>query len=360
MRIALVHDWLTGMRGGEKVLEVLCELYPQADLYTLVHLPNKMSGTINKMNIHTSALQHWPNIEKYYRYYLPIMPFMIERFNLQDYDCIVSTSHCVAKGIRYEEPVQHICYCFTPMRYIWDMYEDYFSNASWWVRAGMRFIRGYLRQWDVESSERVHHFVAISQTVQERIQRIYKKGTDIIYPPVDVHAYNYIPEDRVSDYYLCVGAFAAYKRIDLIIEAFNKNKKKLIIIGDGQEQTRLKKRAMDNITFLGWVDDSKLRSYYARARALIFPGLEDFGIVPVEAMACGTPVIAFNKGGASETVINEKTGILFNEQNVDALSKGIETFEKLRFNRETVREEAIKYARERFKKEINHYIETHI
>lgn len=355
MKVAIVHDWLTGMRGGEKVLEVLCELFPQADVYTLVYMPHKMSDTINRMNVITSPLQKFPGIERKYRYYLPLMPVMIERFNLTDYDLIISSSHCVAKGIRFKKGIRHICYCHTPMRYIWDMYSDYFGNASLPVRAVIKIFLKYLRNWDIRSSRRVNCFIANSKTVQERIKRIYDRDSIVIYPPVDTDRFYYKENEERSDYFLFVGAFAAYKRVDLVVDVFNESNEKLIIIGNGRGFDSIRKNARDNITFPGWLEDEEMRCYYARAKALIFPGLEDFGIVPVEAMACGTPVIAFEQGGATETVSEGITGTFFNEQTKNSLHEAIKRFDILKFNRNILRDHALKFSRSKFKENIIEY-----
>jgi len=348
MRVALVHDWLTGMRGGEKVIEVLCELFPAADLYTLVYLPEAVSPTIRRMRVHASPLQGFPCIARRYRYYLPLMPWAISRFRLDDYDLVISSSHCVAKGVRVRTGTPHRCYCHTPMRYIWDMYDDYFGHGSFPVRFAMRLARGYLRRWDVRTARGVSRFIANSATVRERIVRLYGRDAEVIYPPVDTDFFSRRQGELREDFFLYVGAFAAYKRVDLIIEAFRGLSDRLIIIGGGPEERALKNRATSNITFAGRVDDETIRQHYARARALVFAGLEDFGIVPVEAMACGTPVIAFNKGGVAESVVDGETGVLFNDQHPAAMREAIHRLKTLSLDPEQMRGRALLFSRATF------------
>ncbi|MBI4811234.1 MAG: glycosyltransferase [Ignavibacteriales bacterium] len=329
--IALIHDWLVSMRGGEKVFEVLCELFPSADVFTLVHKKGSLSPSIERMNIKTSFIQHIPNAMNRYQYYLPFYPTAIERFNLDEYDLVISSSHAAAKGVRTRREALHICYCHTPMRYIWDQYEQYFGKgrASWITRSAMSLSLGYLRRWDVESAKRVNYFIANSRNVRERIQRIYHQDSQVIYPPVDVERFSVSTRDE--GYYLVVSALVPYKRIDIAVEAFNQLGEKLVVIGTGAEEKRLKSLAKKNIEFLGWVGDAELQKYYASCRAIVFPGEEDFGIVPVEGMSCGKPVIAFSKGGALETVIEGKTGLFFNEQEAESLAKRIKEIVKFEF-----------------------------
>jgi len=363
MRIALVHDWLTGMRGGEKCLEVLCELFPSADLYTLLHIPGSVSATVEQLKINSSFIQHLPFSRAQYRKYLPLFPLAIERFWLEQYDLIISTSHCVAKGAIPRHDALHICYCHTPMRYVWEMYDAYFGKgrAGLGTRLLMAPVAGYLRAWDVRSSDRVHYFIANSQNVRERIRRHYNRDAEVIYPPVDV------PDFRVSScdggYFLIVSAFAPYKRIDLAIEAFNKTGERLVIVGDGQENQRLRVLAKSNIEFVGSVPRDQLAEYYESSIALIFPGEEDFGIVPLEAMACGKPVIAFRKGGALESVVENgegRTGVFFGDQTVERLLDAIERFRRTSFDPQRIREHASKFDRPVFKSKIKAFLEDKI
>lgn len=359
LNIALVHDWLTGMRGGEKVLEVLCELFPDATLFTLVHKKNSVSQKIEKMKIVTSFLQNLPKSQIKYQYYLPIMPLAIEKLNLKNFDIIISSSHAVAKGVIKRNDAVHICYCHTPMRYIWDQYENYFGRerAGFAVRTAMKFVRKYLQNWDVESSNRVDHFIANSKNVQSRIKNIYNRESYVIYPPVDTEKFKV--SEKNGDYFLVVSALVPYKRIDIAIEAFNELNEKLIIVGIGNEMEKLKAIAGKNIEFHGWVDDHKLSEYYENCKALIFPGEEDFGIVPLEAMATGKPVIAYAAGGALETVIesNElKTGVFFYKQNKKSLIEAIERFKAENFVPEKIRAHAVCFDRSIFRERIERYI----
>lgn len=370
MKVALVHDWLTGMRGGEKVLEVLCEIFPEANLYTLVHIPGSVSSIIEERRIFTSFIQKLSNVEKRYRYYLPLMPKAIEKFDLSEYDLIISVSHCVAKGVIPKDDTLHICYCLTPMRYVWDMYDTYFgkNKSNFLTRTAMSLVRPYLQSWDKESTSRVDYFIADSENVRERIQKHYHRDAEVIYPPVDTDfftqakACDYKEEITLNsqlstmNYYLIVSAFAPYKKVNLAIEAFNILGYPLKIIGSGQEEKKLKKLAKNNIEFLGWLANDELKKYYQNCKALIFPTEEDFGIVPVEAQACGKPVIAFGKGGALETIIEEETGIFFSEQTAESLIKAIKQFETLKFDQNKIRENVLRFDHKIFKKKIQSFI----
>ena len=370
MKVALVHDWLTGMRGGEKCLEVFCELYPTADLYTLLHIPGTVSNVIENRRIFTSFLQKIPGIRNNYRNYLPLFPKAVEQFDLRGYDLVISSSHCVAKGVKSKDVPLHICYCYSPMRYIWDMYPSYFGKErrNLPARIAMSLIIKYLRDWDVRTSERVDRFVAISHNVAGRIQRHYGREADIIHPPVDADFFT--PGVAAKrEYYLIVSALVPYKRLDLAIEAFNALRYPLKLAGVGPEEKRLKQLAKPNIEFLGWQSDEELLDLYRGCRALVFPGEEDFGIVPLEAMACGRPVIAYGKGGALETVVplqdhrepdqdGTPTGIFFHEQSPEALKKAIAGFEEKQhlFQEGDIREHALKFDRSLFKEKVHHYM----
>ncbi len=355
--IALVHDWLVSMRGGEKVFEVFCELFPRADVFTLVYKKGSLSPIIERMNISTSFIQHLPNAINRYQHYLPLFPKAIEQFRLDKYNLILSSSHSVAKGVITNKNALHICYCHTPMRYIWDQYEQYFgkNRASIAVRFGIKLSLSYLRYWDVESAKRVDYFIANSQNVRDRIRRIYDRESKVIFPPVDIKRFSVSVKD--DGYYLIVSALVPYKRIDIAIEAFNKLGERLIIIGTGIEEKKLKAIAKNNVEFIGWVNDDELKKYYGGCRAIIFPGEEDFGIVPVEGMACGKPIIAFKKGGAVETVVEGKTGLLFDEQNSESLIEKIHNLEKLQFDPILIRKHAEQFDRDIFKKRIKNYVD---
>jgi glycosyltransferase involved in cell wall biosynthesis len=282
MRVALVHDWLTGMRGGEKVLEAFCELFPEAEIFTLFHFKGTVSPLIESRKIHTSFLQGLAH-RKWYRYLLPLMPAAIQSLNVKEYDLVISLSHCVAKGVKPALGANHVCCCFSPMRYIWDRQEDYFGRQA----AGfpLSFITSYLRKWDRLSSGRVNHFIAISHFVEKRIEKCYNRKSEVIYPFVETSRFH--KGERIENYYLVVSAFAPYKRIDIAIETCNHLKLPLKIIGDGQKEERLKKLAGKTVEFLGWQPDEIVRQYLSGCKALLFCGVEDFGIVPLEASLTG-------------------------------------------------------------------------
>ncbi len=357
MKVALIHDWLNGMRGGEKILEVLCELFPQATIHTLLCEREKLSPTIARMDIKTSLLQSFPSRRTRYRYYLPLFPWLIERFDLSDYNLVVSTSHCVAKGVRPPKDGLNICYCLTPMRYVWYFRREYFHHWGW-RRHLLKPVFAYLKRWDMASSKRVNRWLSISQNVAARIKKIYNRDSDIIYPPVDADFFN--PVAEVGNYYLIVSALVAYKRVDLAVQAFNKLKLPLKIAGIGPERNRLEAMADKNVEFLGWIPDEEIRDLYRGCKAFIFPGEEDFGITPLEAQACGRPVIAYGKGGVLETVKDGVTGILFEEQTADALAAAVRKAGKTSFSPNTLRANALRFDRKLFKERLKDYIEKAI
>jgi len=366
MKTAIVHDWLTGMRGGEKVLAAILELYAEADLFTLIHNSGSVSEEIEKHKIHTSFIDRLPFKGQHYRYYLPLFPTAIELFDFKEYDLIISTSHCVAKGVRTPPNTLHISYIHSPMRYVWDMYEEYFGSdkLNFFTRMMIPPIANYLRTWDVTSSNRVDHFIANSQHVANRISKYYRRSATVIHPPVEtIHNQDHHPKTK-EDYYLIVSALVPYKRIDLAISAFNMTGKELIIIGDGPDKGSLKKLANKNIKFFDWLSTDELAGYYAKSKALIFPGEEDFGMVPVETQTYGRPVIAYGKGGALETVIgfNDKdrehcTGIFFDEQTTDKLIMAIDKSETIQWNHSFIQEHARKFSKDIFKKRMADFIE---
>ena len=357
-RVVLVHDWLTGMRGGEKCLEVLCRRWPESLLYTLIHQRGAVSPAIERLQPRTSALQALPGVNRYYRYLLPILP-LAARWQLPPCDLVVSFSHCVAKAAQPPAGVPHVCYCFTPMRYAWHMRAAYFDPQ----RQGRvkSFLIGHLleqlRNWDRRTASRVSHFIAISETVRQRIRECYDRDSAVIYPPVDTQFYCPADVPR-EDYYLAFSAFAPYKRLDLAIDACNRLKRRLIVIGSGQDAARLRACAGPTVEFLGWQSDEQIRDHLRRCQALLFPGEEDFGIVPVEAMACGAPVIAYGKGGATETVVppdaGEPTGLWFAEQTVECLTDTLTAFGAHRadFSPVAARRQAQRFNQDRFAAEL--------
>jgi len=366
MKVALIHDWLVGMRGGEKCLEVFCELYPEADLYTLVYDPETISATIRSMNVRASWLNRLPSAQKHFRYLLPLFPHAVEQFDFGAYDLILSSSHCVAKGV-FPHRALHLAYTHSPMRYVWDLHDAYLAgaNGSFLNRAGLALFRSYLQRWDVRSAARVDSFIANSSNIAAKIERFYGRTAKVIYPPVDVERFHV--DHEVRPFYLVVSALVPYKRIDIAVQAFNALELPLKIVGMGPLRRSLQRQAKANIEFVGWLDDVRLAELYAACQAFIFPGEEDFGIAPLEAQASGRPVIAFKRGGVLETVVGldpslsagSPTGIFFDEQNVASLISAVRLFEqnKDRFAADTIRQHASRFGRGRFKREIAEHIE---
>ncbi|MFH1145135.1 MAG: glycosyltransferase [Candidatus Eisenbacteria bacterium] len=352
MKVALVHDWLTGMRGGEKCLEVFCEIFPDAPVYTLVHRPGSVSTTIERHPIRTSFIQRAPLGRTRYQRYLPLFPLAIEGFDLRGFDLVLSSSHAVAKGVVVHPGTRHVCYCHTPMRYVWAAYEDYFGRGryrfpfSW----GLTAAATGLRTWDAVTAQRVDHFIANSHNVAGRIARYYGRRAAVVHPWVDTEAFT--PDAGVirDDFFLVISALVPYKRLELAVEAVRRLGRRLVVIGSGVERRRLQRAAgSGQVTFLGWQDRVELVDSLRRARALLFPGEEDFGIVPLEAMACGTPVVAYGAGGALETVRDGETGVFFGEQSVDALIDAIERLERSPLSPAACRERALGFSRAEFR-----------
>jgi glycosyltransferase involved in cell wall biosynthesis len=360
VRVALVHDWLTGLRGGERVLHEHAALFPDADLYTLFHVPGATTPRIESLRIHASALSRLPGVRRHYRKLLPLYPWAIERFRLESYDLVLSSSHAVAKGILAPPGATHLCCCFTPMRYIWDQADAYLGRGL--RRAvGTPLVRR-LRAWDVRSSgpDRVGRFVAISETVARRIRTHYRRSALVIHPPVEVDRFRVHPE-RVEDWYLLVGGFVPYKREEVTLEAFRHLDARLLVAGDGPRRATLEARAPANVRFLGRVSDAELEDLYTRCRALIYPQEEDFGIVPVEAQAAGRPVIAFGSGGATETVLplgqsrgRAPSGLWFSPQTPAALAEAVRRFEEAasEFEPAAIRAHAERFAVPRYHREL--------
>jgi glycosyltransferase involved in cell wall biosynthesis len=367
VQVALVHDWLTGMRGGERCLEVFCELFPHADLFTLLHVPGSVSPLIEGRRIVTSFVQRLPGAATRYRSYLPLFPAAVRGFDLSAYDLVLSSSHCVAKAVRRRPGAVHVCYCFSPMRYVWDLYDDYVDEAGLLTRLTMPPLAAVLRRWDRVTSRRVDHFVAISRHIADRIGRCYGRAADVIYPPVDVARFH-AGAGTPDDFYLVVSALVPYKRVDLAIAAAHRLGRRLLVVGVGPEAARLQGAAGPGVEFLGWRSDEDVAALYARCRALLFPGVEDFGIVPLEAMASGRPVIALAAGGALETVVplgapgGEPTGVLFETQTVEALAGAMRRFEASadRFDPKALRAHAERFDRPRFRDEVRRYLDARL
>lgn len=325
MKVAIVHYWLVGMRGGEKVVEALCSLYPEADLYTNVYDPSRLSPAITSHTVRTTFVNRLPFARALYRWYLPWMPLAIEQLDLRGYDLVISLEAGPAKGVIPPLDGLHVCYCFSPMRYAWDMYQDYLDGAGRLTRWALRPLMHYFRLWDRASADRVDHFLTLSDHTRRRIRKFYRRDAEILPPPVETT--RFAPTGERGGFYLVAGQLEYYKRVDLAVEACKRLGRRLIVIGEGPEYRRLRRLAGPGTEFLGWQPDDRLAWHYARCTALLFPGLEDFGIVPVECMAAGRPVIAYGRGGARDYVIDGTTGILFPEQTVASLTAAIERFE---------------------------------
>lgn len=359
MRTALIHDWLTGMRGGERVLEALCELFPEADVFTLYHRRGSVSPSIERHRIRTSFIQRLPGADTQYRRYLPLFPLAIEQFDLDPYDVVISSSHCAAKAVVPPGRARHLCYCHSPMRYAWDQFDAYFGPArvgrlaSRWI---YRPVLARLARWNAATASRVDRFVANSAHVAERIRRYYNRVATIVYPPVDTVFFH--PADVTpGSHFLIVSALVPYKRIERAMAACARVGAPLRIAGDGPDRRRLEAHAGPHVTLLGRLSDEAVRDEYRRALAVVLPGEEDFGIVPVEAHACGRPVVALARGGALETVVDGENGILFEEPEVDALAAALDRVARTRFDPARIAAGAQRFARERHVDELRAVIE---
>jgi glycosyltransferase involved in cell wall biosynthesis len=358
MKVAIVHYWLVNLRGGEKVLEALCELYPQADIYTHVYNPAVFKDSIiSQHSIKQSFISKLPFAKKMYQNYLPLMPLALEQFDLSDYDLVISSESGPAKGVIPAPGQPHICYCHSPMRYAWDMYHEYRNRCGWLKRFLMVPFLHYIRRWDQLSSMSVSHFIANSSFVAGRIKSFYNRDSEVIHPPVDFDVFS-LSGAPAKDYYLLLGQLVPYKKADLAVQAFNLSGRKLKIVGEGEQFELLKKIAGDNIELLGRQPFDEIKVLLANCKALIFPGIEDFGIVPLEAMASGRPVIAYKKGGALETVKEGVSGVFFEEQNESSLNAAIEKFEQAPdvFKPESIRRYVEIFSKENFKNKISSFV----
>jgi glycosyltransferase involved in cell wall biosynthesis len=352
-RVAVVHDWLTGMRGGEKVLDAICELYPDATLYSLLRIPGAVSPRIERHQIRTSAVQWLPNSGRRYRQYLPLFPTAVELFDLDEYDLVISSSHCAVKSVIRSGRATHICYCHSPMRYAWDQFPAYFGpeQVGRLTSRLLRPVMARLARWDASTADRVDRFVANSQYVAGRIRRYYNRRSTIVYPPVDTRFYHPAGAtvgQRRDRSFLVVSALVPYKRLDIAIEACRLAGVPLKIVGRGPEESRLRNLAGPDVDFLGWQTDEEIRELYGRSAAVLLPGVEDFGMVPVEAQACGTPVVALRAGGACETVQDDVTGVLVNDGSAQGFAAGLSRVQELRLDPVAIRTSAERYSRERF------------
>ncbi len=362
-RIAVVHDWLTVYAGAERVLEQILTVFPNADIFSLMDTLDENSRSfLRGRPVQTSFLQGFPQIKQRYRSYLPLMPLAIEQFDLSGYDLVISSSHAVAKGVITGPDQLHICMCYSPMRYAWDLQSQYLAEAGLTrgIKASVaRALLHYMRIWDVRSANGVDEFIAISKYIARRILKAYRRTSHVIYPPVSID--DFPLQEEKDDFYVTVSRLVPYKRVDLIVEAFSRMPDKhLVVIGDGPELKKVKSLARSNIEILGHQPFNVVRDYVARARAFVFAAEEDFGIVAVEAQAAGTPVIAYGKGGSVETVVPGQTGLFFHEQTAESLMGGVEQFEKCRGKLEPhrIRENAERFSVQRFRAEFGDFVEA--
>ena len=356
MKVALVHDYLVQYGGAERVLAELSLLFPQAPIYTLLYDEQHTGGAFSHTTIHTSFLQNVVRKKAYYRLFSFLMPLAMEQFDLSEYDLVISSSASFAKGVITREHTTHICYCHTPMRFAYAPYQNIAGESLYprLLKGFPPFILPYMRLWDTHSAARVDRFVCNSLFIQKKIQTYYNQKAQVIYPPVNVHRFSI---QEPEDYFLVVGRFLPYKRIDLAVDACNELGRRLLIVGDGPEYKRLKKKAGPTIQFVGRVSDARLAGLYARAQALIFPQEEDFGIVAIESMACGRPVIAFQSGGALEYIQDAKTGVFFKEQSVESLKQAMRRSMDISFDARYIREHAMQFDRQVFQRNLKTYID---
>jgi len=349
VKVAIVHYWLLTMRGGERVIEALCELYPEADIYTHVADPEALSDTIRSHRIQETFIARLPGARRHYQKYLPLMPLALEQLDLREYDLVISSECGPAKGVITTPRTLHVCYCHSPMRYVWDMYWDYLEGIAKPLRPLARGLLHYIRRWDLASAFRVDHFLANSEFVADRVMKHYRRDAEVIHPPVDTGAFGVA--ESTDDYYLLVGQLVPYKRADLAVRAFSRAGKPLVVIGDGEQAAELRRLAGPTVQIMGRQPGSVIHQKYARCRALLFPGEEDFGIVPIEAMASGRPVIAYGRGGVLETVVEGRTGLFFHEQTVESLLDAVRRFEEQEstFDPAEIRRHALGFDREVFK-----------
>jgi glycosyltransferase involved in cell wall biosynthesis len=349
MRVAITTDWLNSFGGAERVLMELHAMFPDAPIYTAVHDPSGLPESMRGLTVHASFLQRIPFARRKHQPFLPLMPLAFEQFDMSEYDLVLTTSSACAKGVITRPGSLNICYCYTPSRYLWDLYHEYTRNHP--ARLAIAPAAHWLRVWDRLAADRVDHFIAISREVSGRIARHYRRSSEVIHPPVDTEKFT--PNGREpEDFYLVVGRLVGYKRIDLAIEAANRLRRRLVIVGDGADRKRLESLAGPTIEFLGRRSDEEIADLYARCRALLFPGFEDFGIAPVEAQAAGRPVIGFGRGGLAETVIDSVTGVFFAEQTIESMTDALSRFETMEFDRAACRGNAMRFERAEFRRRL--------
>lgn len=361
-KVAIIHDWLNGMRGGEKVLEYILDFFPEADIFTLFLDENKISEKIKSHCIVTSSLNRYRYIRNRYRHFLPFFPAVVEDFDLNGYGLVISSSHCVAKGVIPSPDALHISYIHSPMRYIWDQYPVYFEGVRGLRKSFIKHQVSKLRIWDVCSSARVDYFIANSNFVKERIWKYYRRESEVIHPPVDTDYFQPLKNPE-KNYFLAVSALVPYKQNQLLIDAFNRLGERLIVVGRGSEEKKLKKLAGKTIEFKSDISTEALKQLYQNARAYVFAGIEDFGISFVEAQACGVPVVAFKRGGVLDIVEDEKTGILFEEQGVKTLMAAIEKCKEMEndrphgFSTAGIRKNSLRFSAEVFRQKMKTYFQ---
>jgi len=362
MKVAIVADWLTNMGGAERVIETLLELYPEADLFTTVYNPDKMSENFTKREIKTSFLQYIPAARRNWQKFLPLLPLAIEQLDLTGYDVVISSSSSVAHGAITSPETSHFCYCHNPMRYAWDDCHEYIKKSKFnkILKSIIPFFISVIRVWDYFSADRPDYYIANSKFVRKRIKKYFNRDSIVINPPVDTTTFAPASDDKIGDYFLVLSRLVHFKKVDLVVRAFSKLGLSLKIVGTGPEEEHLKKIAGPSVDFLGHVSNFEVGKLLQRCQALIFPQEEDFGITPLEAMASGRPVIAYKAGGALETVVEGITGTFFEKQTEDCLMDTIREFDAHAYDKKLLRKHAIKFNKARFKKEIKEYIENKI
>lgn len=363
MKTAIVHDWFTSYMGSEKCVESFNNLYPESDIFTIADFlqsPEERKIILNNKKPFTSFIQNLPLASKFHRHYFPLFPFAVEQLDISGYELIISSSHAFAKGVISNANQLHICYCHTPIRYAWDLYHQYINESG--LNKGLKgLIAKYalhkIRMWDLSTANRVDYFIANSSHVAKRIKKIYNRDAEVIYPPVDTDLFSCVSEK--DDYYLIISRFVPYKKVDVVVEAFSKMPdKKLLVVGSGPDEKKIKNLASSNIEILGHQNQNELIKLIQKAKAFVFAAEEDFGITIVEAQSCGTPVIAYKIGGASETVIDGKTGILFSEQTAESVIQAVKNFENASLSApDLISRHALNFSRKTFEQNISNFIQ---